>query len=493
MMVPTEKTGTSDDGRGGVLGRRRRGAASPGSSPAATPAAHPTSPTSPHVLDPVTGLAARHHLHDWTVEAVERSRPASNRAVVAFIDIGMLRDVNDSFGADTGDHLLRLVAERLAAIDLPHTRALRYEGAEFAVILPQIRNADMADEIARFLIDLLTPGFDIGVETVTITPIVGAALSTDNYGSVDEFIRDAHQALVRARDGGARAYLVHDESRRGRYETRLDEARLAAAVENQEFLLAYQPIVRLDTAQIIGVEGLLRWRAPSATNTGMLYPHDFMPLLEKSGLSVKVGEWVVAEACRQAARWNHLFPDRAAVFVTCNLSARQLASAEFRDVVVHAISEAGIQPWQLCLDITEQALRFNRNSAWVGLRDLKNLGVKLGLDDFGTGVSSFGYLREFTLDLLRIDRLFVADLEMSKEDQAIVHHMAGLAHDLGLVAIAEGIERPEQAELLRKLGVDLGQGYHFGRPMTADDVSARLDPSSVERTHEWDTDQVLPT
>jgi len=480
MGMSTPPSGSSDEGRG-RLGRLKRQTTS-----APVQAGAPGT-----VLDAVTGLPARNHLHDWAVEAIERSRPSSNRAVVAFVDIGALRDVNDSFGADAGDFLLRSIGARLATIDLPGTRVLRYEGAEFAVIFEQITHYEMAEEVARFLIDLLTPGFDLGTGNITITPYVGLALSTDNYNSADEFIRDAHQALVRARDNGAGSFAVHDETKRGRYETRIDESRLQSAIDNNEFILAYQPIVRLDNAQIIGAEALLRWKAPGATNTGVLYPHDFMPLLEKSGLSVRVGEWVIYEGCRQAAEWNRLFPTRPAMFITCNVGARQLASISFREKVVEAIQVTGVQPWQLCLDITEQALRFNRNAAWAALRELKDRGIKLGLDDFGTGVSSMTYLREFTLDLLRVDRVFVTDIEVSKEDRAIVKHIAGLAHDLGLVAIAEGVERPEQGDVLRKLGVDLGQGYHFGRPMFAGEFARHLDPSLDTTSEQWDSAKVL--
>ena len=442
-------------------------------------------------IDKVTGLPARNHLHDWTVEAIERSRPRSNRGVIAFVDVGQLRDVNDSYGADAGDHLLRSIGARLSSIDLPGTKVLRYEGAEFALVFEQITHFEMAEEVARFLLDLLTPPFDFGAGGMTITPYVGAALSTDNYNTIDDFIRDAHNALVRAKDMGPGSFAVHDESKRARYETRLDEARLKDAADHEEFVLAYQPIVRLDTDQIIGVEALIRWQAPGATTVGLISPADFMPLLEKSGLSVRVGEWVINEACRQAAEWNRLFPDRPALFITCNVSARQLASVDFRDTVVNAISRSGVQPWQLCIDITEQALRFNRNAAWAALRELKDMGVKLGLDDFGTGVSSMTYLREFTLDLLRVDRIFVSGLEVSKEDRAIVKHIAGLAHDLGLIAIGEGVENAEQAALLKKLGVDLAQGYHFGRPMFADDLQARLDPSAVVASDQWSNSHVL--
>jgi len=295
---------------------------------------------------------------------------------------------------------------------------------------------------------------------------------------------------VRARDGGPGAWIVHDESRRGRYETRVDEQRLADALDNREFFLGYQPIVRLDNEQMIGVEALIRWQSPSATNTGMLMPQDFFPLLEKSGLSVPVGRWVITEACRQAREWNERFPDRPALFVTCNGSARQLAAPEFRDEVIGALGESGIQPWQLCIDLTEQALRYNRTSAWAALRDLKDRGVKLGLDDFGTGMSALTYLRDFQLDLVRIDRLFVEGLDHNREDRAIVKHIAALAHDLGLIAVAEGVENADQVAHLRELGVDLAQGFHFGRPSRPVEIVRRIDPDAV-RSDEWDTSHVL--
>lgn len=476
---PPPSDATAGEGRGGMLGRMR-GRNAP-----------PPPPSAPEAgLDRVTGLPDRTHLHDWVNEAIEKGRPTSKRAVVAFIDVGLLRDVNDTYGADAGDALLRAVADRLRAIDLPGTRSLRYEGAELAVVFEGIMHLDQAEEIARFLVELLTPPYDLGTDRIIISPFVGAALSTDNYRTLDDYLRDAHQALVRARDGGPGTWIVHDESKRGRYETRVDESRLHQALENREFVFAYQPIVRLDTDQLIGVEALLRWKSPGATSTGLLLPHDFMPLLEKSGLSVPVGNWAIGEACRQAAEWNQAFPDRPAMFITVNVGPRQLASTDFRDSVVDAITRSGVQPWQLCLDITEQALRFNRTAAWSALRDLKDMGVKLGLDDFGTGVSSLLYLREFTLDLVRIDRLFVQGLEMNKEDRAIVKHIAGLAHDLGLVAVAEGVETTEQAAALRKLGVDLGQGYLFGRPMLADELHKMLDPDFKPEA-QWATETIL--
>jgi diguanylate cyclase (GGDEF)-like protein len=453
-------SGGHDEGHR-VLGRLRRPAAAAGT-------------------DATTGLPDRSHLGEWAAEAVERSLVRSKRAVVAFVDVGLLRDANDAFGADAGDQLLRSVANRLAGIDLPGTRVARYGGATFALVFEGIDSVEMAGEIGRFLIDLLHPGFALGNEQFTITPTAGLAISTDNQRSPTDLVADAHRALVRARDEGEGAWEVHDDSKRGRYDTRIDESRLADAIANREFVLAYQPIVRLDTEQPIGFEALIRWQAPSATSTGVLMPRDFMPMLEKTGMGARVGHWVIHEACRQAAEWNRLFPDRPALFVTCNVGARQLASTDFLASVQHALRVADVQPWQLCLDITEDALRFNRTAAWGALRTLKDAGVKLGLDDFGTGVSSLTYLREFTLDLLRIDRTFVENINLSREDQAIVKHITGLGHDLGLIVVAEGVENDLQLEVLRSLSVDLAQGYRFGRPTFANETTARLDPARAE-------------
>lgn len=481
-MSMTPPPGGGDEGRGGRKGRLKRTGSGGGAGSGAGP------------LDAITGLPGRNQLHDFAVEAIARSHPRSTRAVLAFVDIGQLRDVNDSFGADAGDSLLRQVGERLSKIDLPNTKVVRYGGAEFAVVFEGIGNNEMAEETLRFLIEYLTPGFNLGSEVIGIRPTVGAALSTDNYSSMDDFLKDAHAALIKARDDGPGSFSLHDESKRGRYETRIDEARLRSAIDNNEFVLAYQPIVRLDTDQIIGVEGLLRWQSAAATNTGLLFPRDFLALMEKSGLGVRVGEWVLHEACRQAADWNHKFPDRPAMFVTVNVGAKQMAATEFRGHVISAIEQSGVQPWQLCLDITEEALRFNRSAAWTALRELKDMGVKLGLDDFGTGVSSFTYLREFTLDLLRVDRLFVGGIVISKEDRAIIKHIVGLAHDLGLVAVAEGVESAEQVAALKKLGVDLAQGFFFGRPVPADEIEGMLDPKFAKPAgagDNWKTDDVL--
>lgn len=437
-------------------------------------AAPESAPPPPPGTDPVTGLPDRRLLAPATKAAIEHSLVTSTRAAVVFVGLGLLQDVNDSYGPDAGDFLLTAVAERLRSIDVPDTQVMRYNAAEFALVFEKVANTDMCGEIAAFVVELLNPPFDIGHERISITSHVGVAISSDKYDTLDALLGDAHEALVKARERGHGAWHVHDETRRGRYSTRVDEQRLRDALDNEEFFLLYQPIVRVDTFDIVGVEALLRWRAPQATNVGLLYPHEFMPLLEKSGLSVAVGAWVLQEACRQATSWDREQPERDPLLVTCNLGPRQLASVEFRQSVVSAIEASGALPTQICLELTEEALRHNRNASWSSLRDLKDMGVKLSLDDFGTGVASLTYLRQLNLDLLHIDRTFLAGLEHSQEDQAIIANISRLCHDLGITVIAQGVEDEKQAGMLQSLGVDLAQGFYFGKPETAEEISHRI-------------------
>lgn len=446
-------------------------------------------------LDPITGLPTRSKLHPALRLAVDESKAESMLTVLAFVEAAALRDVNDTLGPDVGDELLRLGGERLQAIDVPGLAVVRYEGAVFGVVIPMVPNMAGAETIAQFLIEHLSEPFTIDGTAVRIGPIVGAALSTDNYERLDDMIRDAFGALVEAREAGNAAYVIHDETKRARFSTRIDDRRLQDAFEHGEFELFYQPIVRLDTDELVGVEALIRWLQPGTTNIGLLFPHDFLPLLEKSGRIVEVGRWVLHTACGQLASWQSLSPDVPKLFVTCNVGPHELADRGLPDAVMAAISSNGVEPWQLCLEITEAALRFNRfqrDSVWAGLRSLSNQGVKLGLDDFGTGEASLSVLREMKLDMLRVDRLFVSGLGIAREDHAIVRHVAALAHDLGCMAVAEGVERDEQVQHLRDLGVDLAQGFRYGKPQPAQEIAKRLAPDAAPKADTWDPSKILP-
>lgn len=425
-------------------------------------------------LDPVTGVPGRERLHAALDAAVTTSKRESAFAAVAFVHVAQVRDVNDGFGPDAGDEVLRAVADRLGTIDLPGTVVTRFPGAEFALVFEGIPNAAGAGEVARFLVELMAEPLPFRGDTLALPAHVGLALSADEYTDLGDMVHDAHEALVRARTQGPNTYVIHDESKRARYSTKIDERRMADALANHEFLLLYQPIVDLARDEVVGAEALLRWAAPGATNIGIMFPHDFLPLLEKTGLIVAVGRWVVEEACRQTAEWTRGAAGGRLPMVTVNLSGRQLSDPAFARSVADAVARHGLEPQQLCLDITDEVLRRHGETTWSALRALKEAGVQLGLDDFGRGEATLARLREVRLDVLSIDRTFMAGLEHNDEDRAIVRHTAALAHDLDCVALAEGVESAAQAEILAELGVDLGQGFHLGRPVSAEELTDRV-------------------
>ncbi len=472
----SEQSSKGDERSGTTRGRRRQKAAS-----AAEVVVEPP-------RDPLTGLPARGVLHDWLNEAEIASRPASTRVILAFVDLDSLRDVNDSFGPDAGDFVLRSAGERLIALGWPGTQVLRWGGAELAVVVPGVASVDAPDQIARVLLETVSAPYQLGTQTVTVASHLGLAIASDAYASVGELVRDAHQALVSARDRGPGIYVIHDETKRGRYSTRIDEARLYSALEKREFMLYWQPIVRAESRELFGAEALIRWQSPGATNTGVMFPHDFLPLLEKSGLIVPVGQWVVMETCRQAIEWQMAHPAATPLFVTCNVGAHQLAMPGFDDSVLQILAASGLPPDRLCLDITEEAVRYNGATTWTALRRLKDAGVKLGLGNFGTGVASLAAMRDMRLDLVRIDRVFVQELAMSREDQAIIRHTANLAHELGMLVVVEGIENEQQAEILVELGVDLAQGFLFGRPERPNHIDAWLAPPEPTTSYGIDGD-----
>ncbi len=279
--------------------------------------------------------------------------------------------------------------------------------------------------------------------------------------------------MIEARELGNRAVVSRDEATRNRMDIRITEDSIFKAVENNEFRLLYQPIVVIETGSIVGFEALLRWLDPTAS-AKFVPPSAFLPILEKTGHIIKVGEWVVNEAVRQCKHWNdRVSADRDPFFVSVNLGARQMAETRFSDTVANALDNSGLPPELLTLDITPEALKYNRQATWGELRDLKFKGVRLALDDFGVGESTISYLREIQVDLLRLHGTFIAGLGTTPEDEAIVKHLIGLGLDLGILSLAEQVESQGQSTKLRELGCALAQGFHYGRPELPTDIEAR--------------------
>jgi diguanylate cyclase (GGDEF)-like protein len=436
------------------------------------PVVEAATPSRDHT-DRVTGLPNRSQLKPWLEECIDKARTTSERTALLFIDIGHLRDVNDTYGPDVGDGLLRAIASRLGGEIGGGQRLLRYAGAEFALIAPGVATADTAKSLADGIFELMADAFTVADKPIAVSCSVGVALSDAGYNSVRHWIDDAHDALAEARELGHRAVVTRDESTRNRIDVRITEERIHKAVDNNEFRLLYQPIVTTTEGRVVGFEALLRWLDPAAS-AKFVSPAAFLPLLEKTGRIIEVGAWVLDTATRQIRSWNDRFPGRDPFFITVNLGARQLAQTKFASTVSDALSRNDLKPELLTLDITPEALKFNKQATWAELRELKYHGVRLALDDFGIGESTIGYLRDIKVDLLRIHRTFVAGLGNTAEDDAIVKHLVGLGLDLGVLSLAEGVETATQAKRLNELNCGLAQGFHFGRPELADEIEARM-------------------
>ncbi|CAN5841674.1 hypothetical protein BH24ACT3_BH24ACT3_03080 [soil metagenome] len=430
--------------------------------------------------DALTGLPNRLYLSDWLQHDISRAQRINSKVAVLFIDLDRFKMVNDTYGHEVGDELMVAVANRLAETLRPEDRVVRYGGDEFVVICNEVSTAATAERIAKRLIEALETPFNIGQDTMRISTSIGIALTEDRGANPDDVLRDADVAMYAAKADGSGRFAMFDRSMKGRLTPSSAESRLRQALEAGEFRLHYQPVVAVEGGLIVGAEALIRWQHPER---GIVAPFEFIPVLEETGLIVPVGTWVLQEACRQAERWRRMFPDRPPMKVTVNVSSRQLAQADFRDVVVAALNETGADPTQICLEITEGALMYDVGTAWAVLRHAKSLGMKLALDDFGTGYSSLSYVRRFSLDMLKIDKSFIDGLGESPEDTAIVKHVIGMASALGMVTVAEGIETPAQLAELHRLDCDLAQGYLFSRPIPADRLEELL--GDTDRQSTW--------
>jgi EAL domain-containing protein (putative c-di-GMP-specific phosphodiesterase class I) len=282
---------------------------------------------------------------------------------------------------------------------------------------------------------------------------------------------DATVALDQALDAGRGVTRTIDAAASGTRSPATTEYRLRSALDDGEFWLLYLPVVTLTDQRLVGVEALLRWADPER---GLVHPDRFFYALNETGLIVPVGDWVLREAARQCRAWHDQHPDRPPLDITINVSPRQLMQADFVDRVEAALEESGADPGHLCLEVAEGALVHQPDQLWTTLRDAKQRGLRLGIDDFGTGHTSLQHLRQFNLDQLKIDRSFVAELPVSEADRSIVGHVIGLAHELGVVPVAEGIETVDQLEVLRQLGCDLGQGFHFSTPQPPEVIASLI-------------------
>ncbi|MBK6858434.1 MAG: EAL domain-containing protein [Microthrixaceae bacterium] len=421
--------------------------------------------------DAVSDLPNRQGLRNWLEIDLAAAEGQTTDIGVMIVDLDRLKHVNDMFGREVGDKLIRAVADRIRSVLEPGDRLARFGGDEFVLVSNGITGTNGLSGYAARLIRLIEQPYAIGGQTLRITANVGAVLVTGPGPSADEIIRQADVARYQANARGSGQVVIFEPAMSSALSPTNAEGLVREALEKGAFRLVYQPVVDLSTGYVIGAEALLRW---VSTDRGTLSPDEFIPVLEETGLIVKVGTWVLQEACAQAARLRTLLPDHSPPTITINVSARQLAQDSFAETVAAALRTTGASEHQIHLEITEGALMHDVSSAWAVLRQAKALGVKLALDDFGTGYSSLSYVRRFSLDMLKIDKSFIDGLDSSPEDRAIVEHVIGLAEALGMTTVAEGVERPEQLAWLRQLGCRMAQGYALSRPLAPEDLEALL-------------------
>jgi diguanylate cyclase (GGDEF)-like protein/PAS domain S-box-containing protein len=430
------------------------------------------------LYDPLTGLANRALFREHVEKALARLRrtPALPHAVL-FVDLDGFKTVNDSLGHAAGDEVLVEVGNRLRRWMRPGDTAARLGGDEFAVLLENTSELDAGLLAGRILKVLLTPVAVQGKEVV-LTGSIGIALS-ETGEDADELLRNADVAMYTAKSAGKSQFRVFEPAMHHAALRRLDlEADLRRAIDKQELLLTYQPILDLSTDRITGMEVLVRWLHP---DRGLIQPLDFIPLAEDTGLIRPLGKLILEAACRQGKDWATRFPQHQPLRLCVNASVRQIEHPAFYDEVANALAMSGFDGRNLTLEITESLFMNDLDATVEKLSRLKELGVKLAVDDFGTGYSSLSYLRSLPIDILKIDKSFVAGVTFGIEQSAVAHAVVKLARTFNLQTVAEGIETPEQAAQLRAIGADMGQGYWFSRPLRAPVLEAFLVEDQARR------------
>jgi diguanylate cyclase (GGDEF)-like protein len=420
--------------------------------------------------DPLTGLPNRTLLQDRLGIALARTARRPDSTAVLFLDLDDFKVINDSLGHAAGDEVLVAMARRFAEVLRPSDTVARFGGDEFILLCEDLDDREQVRAIAERLVAAAEEPVTLSTGPLWPSASVGIAFASCAQ-TPEALLRDADAAMYRAKERGRRQVVVFDKDLRDDAVTRLaTESELRRAVDVGELLLYYQPGVDLETGRWVGMEALLRWRHPYR---GLIEPDQFLDVAERTGLIVPIGGWVLHEACTQLARWRVDHPDVAPLSVAVNVSFRQLADPGFEQLVSDALTESGLEPWRLCLEMTETTLLEQPNTA-ATLQALGDRGVMVGIDDFGTGYSSLDRLRRLPVRFLKLDKSFLSGGGRGAADAELLSAVNQLAYALRLPIVAEGPETAEHVEVLRQAGMRFAQGHWLSRPVPAEEIAERL-------------------
>jgi diguanylate cyclase (GGDEF)-like protein len=427
--------------------------------------------------DSLTKLPNRALFGDRLAHAVaHNNRRREDNFAVLFVDMDRFKLVNDSLGHPAGDDLIVQVAARLRTCLREEDTLARMGGDEFTVLLDRIEDVNDAVRTAERVLGAFKEYFMIAGEELFASASVGIATSHTGFESADEILRHADLAMYRAKTLGKGRFELYDPDMHELAVNRLAlENRLRRALHDDEFVLHYQPIISLEDSEIVGAEALVRWRK---SETELIYPADFINVAEETGLILFLGRWVLREACTTMARWHKEFPRTPELNISVNVSARQFAQHDFVQQVSRVLHETGINPETVSLEITESVSMSDSEHTIAVLTQLRNLGVRISIDDFGTGYSSLAYLHRFPLDVLKIDRSFVAQLDGGKDGVHVVQTMMTLAQNLGINVVAEGTENSGHVDQLKSMGCEFAQGFYFSRPVEVGAITTLLQEQS---------------